>query len=175
MKKKHLFIVSFLVLTLFLSTTLSTFGANKIATNYRVFTGTVPDFGVLVAWGVNFELKAYFNTSSSQYYLTEIRTSAYIDPKRGDISNGYLTHSVDERIDYGSITSRRVAPAPISFWTFPAIIIPTTALSYYYAEGNPNKYFMYEAEETGYSYFAVTGAIIHNPNHTLSLVVSGPK
>lgn len=175
MKKRHLLATSILVFALFSGSTFSAFGASKSATDYKVFTGSVPDFGILVSWGVNFKLSAEYNTGSSQYYLTRISTSANINPKRGDTSNGQIMHSVAERIDYGNATNRPVAPSPSSFWKFPGVIEPPTSLTYYSCYGNPNKYFMYEAEEKGNSYFSIPEGIIHNPNHTLILSVSGPK
>lgn len=166
-------ILIFLVMgVIFSLSTLNCFAATKTASNYKVFTGSVPDLGIVVSWGVNFELIADYSNAGLPYHLNTLRANAYINPKRTDISNGVITGSVAETIDFGSTTTRTI---PGSFWTTASGIWDGQTFIYFTKIGSPNKDFYYEAKEVGNFTYANSAAVLYNRTNFLTLSIQTPK
>lgn len=175
-KKYSIFIVMLMVSMIFLGSALNVNAATKTEKDYKIFSATVPNLGAYINWGVNFKVSGTYSTGSQQYHLGEISANAYIDPKRGtDVGNGSIIASVAETIDSGTKVTRRIAPNPTSFWYGRAEIWSTTAHVYFSKYGNSNKNFKSLAKEQGIYTFTYPSGIVHNPNHSLTLSINGPK
>lgn len=173
MKTKNRIICIFIiVITLFSASSLNCFAATKTASNYKVFSGTVPDMGILVSWGVNFEIIGDYSNAGVPYRLNYLTVNAYINPKRTDISNGVISGSVTETIDFGNSVSRTI---PGSFWSTASGIWSNQTYVYFTKIGSPNKSFYYEAKEDGNFTYSNSAAILYNRTNSLSLSIQTPK
>ena len=132
--------------------------------------------GSLIAWGVNLNIIGNYSTSTSNYTLNTISANAYIDPKQPPTTgDGKLEASISETIDYGNKVTRQISPAPSSFWYSVSEVWSKSAYVYFSKYGDPKKTFYYSAEEVGNYTFSHPSGIIHNPNWSLTLSISGPK
>lgn len=161
-----------LCVVMIISCSLNVFAAGKSQTSYKVFTGTVPDLGIIVSWGVHFDITANYTNAGTPYRLTKLYTSAYISPKRTDTSNGSITGSVTQTTDYGNTVTRSLLSA---FWSNFSGVYPGNSYVYFGKQGTLNKTFYYQATEKGSYTFMNNAAILYNRNHSFTLTIAGPK
>ncbi|MHC1721765.1 MAG: hypothetical protein AB9836_01025, partial [Aminipila sp.] len=80
-----------------------------------------------------------------------------------------------EKIDNGKKVTRYISPKKSSFWYSLSEVWSKSAYVYFSVYGDPNKDFYYSADGTANYSFILPSGSVHNPEHSLSLSISGPK
>lgn len=111
MKRKTL---SLIIALLLMAQPLTAFASSKSATGYFAPYGSVPDLGLVVAWGIDLSLDVYYTQiSSSSSRLDDAYFIASMSPKATEAAgNGQVGGTLKEKADGSSYSSRSLASLP---------------------------------------------------------------